>query len=60
LKSDPNLAYLFSKIGAAWTNANPPTNPQVIDDFIVQEFKRHGKNPQPANGAGSGIFLTIK
>lgn len=45
LKNDPDLAYLFSKIGASWTNGNPPRNPEKVDRFIVEEFTRLGKPP---------------
>jgi hypothetical protein len=45
LKRDPDLAYMFSKIGAAWTNGNPPTNPALVDQVILDTFAKHGKAP---------------
>jgi hypothetical protein len=61
LKADPDLAYVFSKIGAAWTNGNPPKNRQELDAFIVKQFRGQGKRPILISGTmPPDYFLTIK
>jgi hypothetical protein len=34
IKGDADLAYIFSKMASAWTDANPPRDPETIDIFI--------------------------
>ena len=50
LKADPDLAYVFSKVGDAWTNGNPPKNKEKMDRFIVERFQRLGKSGEYKSG----------
>jgi hypothetical protein len=40
LRRDPDLAYIFSKIGESWTNGHPPENPDKLDSLIVDVFAK--------------------
>lgn len=61
LRNDPDLAYLFSKIGAAWTNAHPPKSTKAVDKLIEQEFARHGKPAIRTDGTvTTELYFTIK
>lgn len=57
LKNDPDLAYVFAKVGASWTNSNPPKDRKRMDEFIASEFARIGKQPQ---GNGSELVMYHK
>jgi hypothetical protein len=57
LKADPDLAYVFSKIGSSWTNSNPPRNPAKMDQFICDVFAKHNK--KPSGEAGDNLAITI-
>jgi|ERR1051325_5377296 hypothetical protein len=59
LKADPDLAYMFSKIGAAWTNANPPRHRKAVDQMICDEFTKQGK-VIPTDATDAGFYLTVQ
>lgn len=40
LKNDPDLAYMFAEIGAEWSKARPPRNPETINQLLEMERER--------------------